>query len=130
MIDESENEDIDLEKYMKLVPFIIRNKMPWLLSFYDIEELVSEGYLALVKAKKTFKPSYDFKFTTYSAKCVFQYLMDLHRREAKNKGFHVYNYKRKKPIKEKVKDVEVDRLLWTLSPVKSFQLRKKYKIGM
>lgn len=99
--------------------------MHWLLDFYPIEDLLSEGNLALVKAKETFRPNLGYKFTTYSTKCIYQFLMDFHRRESKVKGHNLYNYKRKRPVTEKIDNVDLDKLLPSLTVIKAYQVRKK-----
>jgi RNA polymerase sigma factor (sigma-70 family) len=121
--------EVDLADHYNLIPFVIHSKMRWLLDFYPMEDLLSEGCVALVKAKSTYKAEQGFKFTTYSTKCIFQYLMDWHRKESKVKGYNLYSYKRKRPVKERIEDVDMDKLIPTLTPVRSYQLRRKYKIG-
>ncbi len=123
-------EEINIEDHLNLVPFVIHNKMSWLINYYEFEDLMAEGYASLVKAKQTFNSNFNFKFTTYASKCIFQYLMDYHRKEAKAKGYSSYVYKKKKPSKMQIKDVDMDKLLPTLTVVHSYLVRKKYKVGI
>ena len=56
------------EQTMRLVPFVSYNYA--MLFDYDINELNSYGYEALLNAIEKFNPKVNYKFSTYAVKCI------------------------------------------------------------
>lgn len=66
----SEQERLVLEN-MKLVPYIYHRQFPKseLVRLYE-EELISEGYVGLIKAVKSFRPDRGYHFSTFAGSCI------------------------------------------------------------
>ena len=119
-----------IEDHLKLIPFFIHRRMGWLIGIYEFDDLISEGHIALIKAKKNFDESRGIKFTTFAMRVFFQHFTDFHRKEVKIRGYHTYKTKINKKQKADIRLVDELEFLFSCTPVKAYQIRNKYKIGM
>lgn len=56
---------------------------------YDYDELVSEGFVGLTKAAKTFDPEKGWKFSTYAGICIRNQILQYARKVQRNQGWIV-----------------------------------------
>ncbi len=77
-----------VEDNMGLVGFVIKRMKNHLSCCRaEIDEAVSEGYLALIKAAEGWDPNYGVKFSTYAVKCLMTHLADcFNRKKYRNFG--------------------------------------------
>lgn len=121
---------IDILEYTKLIPFFIHRKMSWLIGIYDFDDLMGEGHIALIKAKRAFDETKGLKFTTFAMKVFFQSFTDFHRKEVKVRGLYDYKVLVKRKQKTDIRSVDESDFLFSCTPVKAYQIRNKYKIGI
>lgn len=55
---------------MGLVPYTIKKYHLYVKGIHNYEEMLQDGYIALIKAVEKFNPSLNFKFSTYAVKCI------------------------------------------------------------
>ena len=55
---------------MGLVPYTINRYNLYVEGIHDYEEMLQDGYIALINAIETFDSSLGFKFSTYAIKCI------------------------------------------------------------
>lgn len=61
---------------MGLVPYTINRYNLYVEGIHDYEEMLQDGYIALINAIETFDPSLGFKFSTYAIKCILALTRD------------------------------------------------------
>jgi RNA polymerase sporulation-specific sigma factor len=54
---------------------------------YNLDDIISEGRIGLVKAANTFDESKGFQFATYASRCINNEILMFFRREKKHHGF-------------------------------------------
>ena len=55
---------------MGLVPYTIKKYHLYVKGIHNYEEMLQDGYIALIKAVEKCNPSLNFKFSTYAVKCI------------------------------------------------------------
>lgn len=80
----SEQQASLVENNVKLVYYLVRKSF---LENGDYDELISTGFIGLVKAAKTFDEDKQIKFATYASKCIVnEILMFLRKRDRLRKN--------------------------------------------
>lgn len=84
---EHKNDDIDVASHIPLITFLIKQQNIIPPIGWDYDDLVQQGTIGLLKAKKYFNPDYGVQFSTFAGKCIMNEFFMMIRKE-KNHSTH------------------------------------------
>lgn len=95
----------------KLIPYIIKRYIHISPSNPNYEDLVQEGYIALIKAVERFDPDKGFKFSSYASSLIFGYLQCYIRDCLSPNGIVIPKHIKSNVFKAIKEDKKIDELI-------------------